>query len=392
MYAFVILGLIAVAVAVIVLSEKGAEELPYLIKVNRIGNCVTIYRKDERGEYTIPYKAMVCSTGKIPSDTPLGKFRTIKKYTWRKMVDASYGQYAYRFHGPILFHSVPYLDKKKNTLEYEEFNKLGTAASLGCVRLCVRDALWLMSNCPVGTGVVVYDDKNSPGPLGKPEMIHIPEGSPYRNWDPTDPDQENPWLACRPVIHAESQIRVTASQCSDCTLLENLGARATDTCGNDVTDRIEIHGKVDLKKTGKYTIVLKVRDAIRRSAAKVVMVIVEPEQDTVDGSETEALEQEQVILDAKKTCVEVTAGEYQKLSDVFSKMGVSAIDSHGKQIHNAPAQIKTTEIADLQTPGNYALSLSITDAYGKTSDKMKITIAVKGEEEKKIEENRGTSE
>lgn len=35
---------------------------PYYIKVNYGAQVVTIYKQDENGEYTIPYKAMVCST------------------------------------------------------------------------------------------------------------------------------------------------------------------------------------------------------------------------------------------------------------------------------------------------------------------------------------------
>ena len=49
-------------------------EYPYLIKVNRAMNCVTVYIQDDDGNYTVPYKAMVCSTGKIASSTPTGNF------------------------------------------------------------------------------------------------------------------------------------------------------------------------------------------------------------------------------------------------------------------------------------------------------------------------------
>ena len=45
-------------------GEGGAvvepDEHPYYIKVNRSQNCITVYGKDENGEYTIPVKAMVC--------------------------------------------------------------------------------------------------------------------------------------------------------------------------------------------------------------------------------------------------------------------------------------------------------------------------------------------
>lgn len=167
------------------------DPFPYYIKVNRQANCVTIYIKDEQDEYTVPVKAMVCSVGKR-GNTPLGVFKTSTKYNWRYLYGDVYGQYAYRINGPILFHSVPYYEKDKSTLETEEFNKLGQPASKGCVRLTVEDAKWLIDNCPKGTTVEIYDSED-PGPLGKPEAIKIDTNSPNKGWDPTDPDEENPW-------------------------------------------------------------------------------------------------------------------------------------------------------------------------------------------------------
>ncbi len=104
------------------------------------------------------------------------------------MVDGTYGHYAFRIDGGYLFHSVPYMATNNDTLEEGEFNKLGSFASLGCVRMCiVRDVKWLYDNCPSGTKVTIYDNESNPGPLGKPETIKIPEDSPNKGWDPTDP-------------------------------------------------------------------------------------------------------------------------------------------------------------------------------------------------------------
>lgn len=164
---------------------------PYYIMVNRQANCVTIYEQDESGEYTIPIKAMVCSVG-VSGGTPLGTFKTSDKYAWRYLFGNVYGQYAYRINKNILFHSVPYYTKNKGDLESEEYNKLGEPASLGCVRLTVEDAKWLIDNCPSGTTVTIYDSPN-PGPLGKPTARKIDLTSPYKGWDPTDPSEENPW-------------------------------------------------------------------------------------------------------------------------------------------------------------------------------------------------------
>ncbi len=72
-------------------EEKPKEEkptttkpkYPYYIKVNRKANCVTVYKQDENGKYTVPIKAMICSVGKNINSTPKGVFKISEKYTWR---------------------------------------------------------------------------------------------------------------------------------------------------------------------------------------------------------------------------------------------------------------------------------------------------------------------
>ena len=170
-------------------SEK--SDAPYLLKVNRKQNIVIAYAKDDNGDYTKPYKAMVCSVG-LDGATPTGTYTTSDKYTWRLLSGNVYGQYATRITGHILFHSVPYFTQSKSDLEYDEYNKLGQPASLGCIRLSVADAKWIYDNCPKGTTVTIYDSDQKE-PLEKPTPIHIDTNDSRRVWDPTDPDSNNPW-------------------------------------------------------------------------------------------------------------------------------------------------------------------------------------------------------
>ncbi|MBR1815292.1 MAG: L,D-transpeptidase [Lachnospiraceae bacterium] len=161
-----------------------AEE-GYSIVVNVTQNVVTVYQSGQ------PIKAMVCSTGTYTPKS--GTYRTSDKYRWHTLVGGVYGQYCTRITGQILFHSVPYTrNGDTSSVEYWEYDKLGTSASLGCVRLCVEDAKWLYDNCPSATSVtfVTGDDI----PLGKPTSYQI-SGSPerFRGWDPTDPADNNPW-------------------------------------------------------------------------------------------------------------------------------------------------------------------------------------------------------
>lgn len=171
------------------------NQSPYAIKVNRALNTVTVYGLDENGEYTLPVKAMICSTARQGYATPLGEYKLIAyRSEWRPMLDGTYGQYATSFNGHYLFHSICYSEPSKDALIREEYNDLGSPASMGCVRLQTIDAKWIYDNCPAGTKVTVYDDPNDPGPLGKPEKkVEFITQQAYNGWDPTDPDANNPW-------------------------------------------------------------------------------------------------------------------------------------------------------------------------------------------------------
>lgn len=174
-------------------DEAYAQSHKYCVGVNRKKNVVTVYEKDENGKYTKPVKAFLCSCGKTGgSETPAGTFKTSDKVRWLSLVDDTYGQYTTRVDGHIWFHSVPYYDKDPSKLETEEFNKLGQNASLGCIRLAVKDVQWLYDNLDWQTIVIIYDSDN-PGPLGKPEGIKIDLNSENKGWDPTDTDENNPW-------------------------------------------------------------------------------------------------------------------------------------------------------------------------------------------------------
>ena len=147
------------------LKYSAKDGCPYMIAVNRAASTVTVLALDDEGNYTKPYMAMVCSGG---ADTPLGFFATPVNYDWRLLAGPSYGQYATRIWDSYLFHTVPYYSQHKDDIEYDQFNQLGTQASLGCIRLLVCDVKWIYDNCPIGTRVVIYDNADDPGPMGKP--------------------------------------------------------------------------------------------------------------------------------------------------------------------------------------------------------------------------------
>ncbi|MGN1298890.1 MAG: L,D-transpeptidase [Candidatus Scatovivens sp.] len=184
-------------------NSASNSKSPYYIKVNYGANVVTIYTKDENGNYTVPVKAMVCSCG---TGTPRsGVYKTSRGYQWGALFGGVYGMYSTRIVGHILFHSVPYTSPSNDCLEWWEFDKLGTKASMGCIRLQVADSKWIFNNCSSGTMVEFYSSSD-PGPLGKPSAPKISNNEKCRNWDPTDDTSGNPWFIGEEEITPEDVI------------------------------------------------------------------------------------------------------------------------------------------------------------------------------------------
>lgn len=188
----VVLTLLCMCTVLVGSKTASADEKPYSIKVNKTTNVVTVY--DSEGE---PKKAFVCSTG---GATPTGTFNTQQKLRWHVLDGPSYGQYCTRIVRGFLFHSVWYYrNGDKASQSTVQYNRLGTTASHGCVRLTVADAKWIYDNCPVGTSVKIFYGSSKDDPLGKPEAIKVSTAS-RMGWDPTDPDSANPYLKMAPNI------------------------------------------------------------------------------------------------------------------------------------------------------------------------------------------------
>ena len=172
-------------------TRVNTNNKPYYIEVIRNQNVVIVYGLDNNKEYNKIVKVFTVSVGRN-GKTPTGTFKTTKGQVWGALINNVWGQYSTRITGSYLFHSVPYYSKNKGDLEWEEYNKLGTSASAGCVRMTVRDVKWIYDNIESGTTVKIYDGK-LPNGVSKPSTIKIDKDSPNRGWDPTDPDPNNPW-------------------------------------------------------------------------------------------------------------------------------------------------------------------------------------------------------
>lgn len=249
----------------IFLEPVNAATDTYHIKVNRYTNTVTVYEKQDDGSYA-PIKSMLCSTG--GTRTPLGTFRTSAKYRWRSLYYGVYGQYATRINGPILFHSIPYTRQNAGAMQKGEYEKLGTAASHGCVRLAAADVKWIYDNCGYGTKVTIYSSSD-PGPLGKPEAVPYPK---YTGYDPTDIWSGIKQTNHMPKLTVPKKIILSAENYSY-DLLK--GVKATSYDGKIITNEIEIEENIDFETPGKYTITYKITDETEQTASANTIAVVE---------------------------------------------------------------------------------------------------------------------
>ncbi len=246
----------------------------FSVKVNVAYNIVTVYKKDASGNEE-PIKAMACSTAREGYETTLGTYTLGEWYDWCYMADGTWGQYAYRIidnvNNDLMFHSVPYLEQSKSSLEYEDYNKLGDVASMGCVRLSIADTRWLCSNVGFGSEVVIYKDESTPGPLEKPEPMFLPEDiTQVRGWDPTDSDPENPWHEYKITFKVENSVSVAKDGTVDWTKL----CTAKDNYENDLSKYVKSSETIDTSQAGitKTTLTLDIGPI---HASKDVYVIVE---------------------------------------------------------------------------------------------------------------------
>lgn len=236
-----------------VISDAAAYNGKYWVKVNAQANVVTVYKKSD-GKWK-PVRAMLCSVGigtNESNSTPIGTFYTKGKWQWGHLVDDLWGQYCTHITSDILFHSV-YYDYYADYASQptKEFNKLGSPASHGCVRLSTMDAKWIYDQCKTGTKVTIYKSA-VPGPLGKPAGIKVSTRK-KRNWDPTDPKSDNPnYLLKKPQITVSSDKKLTVKYGSKYNLKSKITATDPNTFA-DLTSKIKVYSTTKYSKSlGKY--------------------------------------------------------------------------------------------------------------------------------------------
>lgn len=142
--------------------EYMPEPGTYKLVVDLRWQVVMAFRQDENGEYTLPVRYMLCSSGANATQSPTGTFK-MPSYRVRFSIfnnTTSYAQYWSQITNRIYFHSVLY--SSLNASDYTtSYNSLGSNVSHGCIRLTVPDARWIWYNVAPGSTVVIRSGSSS---------------------------------------------------------------------------------------------------------------------------------------------------------------------------------------------------------------------------------------
>ena len=141
--------------------------IPFYIYVDVRNQVTSVYARDEYGEYTVPVRQMLCSTGKVGTDSDPGDWvLNGRKANWCYFPKwGGYARFWTRINGSIAFHSIIYYSVSTSDPKVSSYRKLGQRASHGCIRLTVADAKWIYDNCGAGTVVhITTQNETRPDP------------------------------------------------------------------------------------------------------------------------------------------------------------------------------------------------------------------------------------
>lgn len=339
-------------------SQKAEAAGNYYLQVNKGTNVVTVFNNNGT-----PVRAFVCSVG---HDTPVGTFYTSQKLRWHVLMGPSYGQYCTRITGSILFHSVFYnVNGDLSSMPYSAYNKLGSTASHGCVRLTVADAKWIYENCPLRTKVVIINGAPYNDPLGKPEAIKVNTGA-KTGWDPTDPAPGNPYASAKPWINTSGAEKNVAYKSK---FSPGTGIIAYDSLGNDISHKLTYTGRVNTKKLGSYKITYSITDALGRSAnAQVTYKVVDNKKAVIKGVKKKMTKEYGYKLNLRKNVKASTVTG----KNLTKKIKVKIVYPNTKK--EKTYKSKTIQLTKL---GTYKINYYVTNPNNKKVTKVTCKVTVR---------------
>ena len=178
-------GLILLSVCLIPGKAYARDELKnddpdkYFILLDLRNQIVTVFEKDEKGEYTKVVRRFLCSSGRTDVDeadpedeatpTPRGIWKIGGRERFGKFANFSgeYARYWVQIVGSIYFHSLLFSRRNVDAMKRQPYSDIGQKVSHGCVRLYVEDARWLYYYACPGTTVSISANEPSNSDLRK---------------------------------------------------------------------------------------------------------------------------------------------------------------------------------------------------------------------------------
>ena len=133
-------------------------EFPYYLYVEKGSYTLTIYKADDRGEYT-----EVVGTYRIAhggNKTPAGIFTLGEKERWHNFPDGGTVQYATRYHERLYVHSPLYAREDASQLwprYYDGDHGIGGNNTGGCLRMVTEASRFIYENCKEGTTLEIVN-------------------------------------------------------------------------------------------------------------------------------------------------------------------------------------------------------------------------------------------
>lgn len=158
---------------------KNTDPDKYYILLDLKNQIVTVFEKDENGEYTKVVRRFICTSGRTELDPldPLDEGTPTPSGIWKiggherfgefTAFKGTFAQYWTQIVGGVYFHSIMYDKRDVDTLQSGAFRRLGSKGSHGCVRLYVEDAKWLYYYACPGTTIKVTNSEESNSAMRK---------------------------------------------------------------------------------------------------------------------------------------------------------------------------------------------------------------------------------
>ena len=138
--------------------------IPYAMDVDVRSQVVKVYTYNEKKEYNVLVRVMICSTGTTKYPSKPGTYvlsgRKARWCTFPKWGGGT-AQYWTKIDDNIAFHSIMYINYNPDNPNMSTYNHLGSRASHGCIRLHTTDAKWVYDNITAGTVVTIHNDSNT---------------------------------------------------------------------------------------------------------------------------------------------------------------------------------------------------------------------------------------